>query len=175
MPRVSVEAYCARACSSVSRLAVSQQARLRGVAFIALGGVIGLDLWTKSIAQQRWSTPVDLFWKLRFVYTVNHGAAFSTFQGAARWLLLAAAVIVAVLLIVLWRTRKYSVALPLALLTGGAFGNALGRALRPDHGVVDFIDPQIWPVFNVADAAITVGCVWLGLNLVLRPRGDHGD
>jgi len=169
-----VVAFCARACSSASRLAVSQQARLRLLALIVLGGVVGLDLWTKSIAEQRWSTPVDLFWKVRFVYTVNAGAAFSTFQGAGKWLLIAALVIVVILLAVLWRTRRYAIALPLALLAGGAIGNAMGRAIRSDHGVVDFIDPHIWPVFNVADAAITVGCVWLGLNLVFKPRSDRG-
>ena len=167
-------ASCGRACSSASRLAVSKQARLRVLALLALGGVVGLDLWTKSVAEQRWLTPVNLFWKVRFAYTVNSGAAFSTFQGAGRWLLIAAAVIVLVLLVVLWRTRRYSIALPLALLTGGAIGNALDRAMRSDHGVVDFIDPHLWPVFNVADAAITVGCVWLGLNLVFKPRSDHG-
>ncbi len=141
---------------------------------MVLCGVVGFDLWTKAVAEQRWSSPVDLFWKVRLVFAVNQGAAFSTLQGSGRWLLIGAAVIVFVLLIVLWKTHKYSVALPLALLTGGAIGNAIGRAMRADHGVVDFLDPHIWPVFNVADAAITVGCVWLGLNLVFRPRSDHG-
>jgi len=156
-------------------LAESRQISIRIASLFALLGVVVLDLWTKAIAEHRWSTPEVLFWKVAFTYTVNRGAAFSTFQGAGRWLLIAASVVVVVLLIVLWRTRKFSIALPLALLAGGAIGNAIGRAVRPDHGVVDFIDPHVWPVFNVADAAITVGCVWLGLNLVLRPRSDHGQ
>jgi signal peptidase II len=48
---------------------------------------------------------------------------------------------------------------------GGAAGNVVDRLFRGDgwlHGaVVDFIDLQWWPVFNIADAAITVGAVLL--------------
>lgn len=52
-----------------------------------------------------------------------------------------------------------------SLILGGAIGNLIDRVI---YGyVIDFVDLQIWPVFNVADAAITVGaliiavkCVW---------------
>jgi len=55
-------------------------------------------------------------------------------------------------------------AVALGLLAGGAAGNLVDRLLR-DHGgaVVDFIDLQWWPVFNLADAAITCGAVALVL------------
>ena len=53
------------------------------------------------------------------------------------------------------------------LITGGAAGNILDRFL---YGyVVDFIDIRVWPVFNIADCAITVGVVILAAQ-VLRKR-----
>ncbi|HEX7167995.1 MAG TPA: signal peptidase II, partial [Acidimicrobiales bacterium] len=50
----------------------------------------------------------------------------------------------------------------LGLVLGGAVGNLADRLFR-DHGgaVVDFVDLQWWPVFNVADIAISVGAVLL--------------
>ncbi len=64
-----------------------------------------------------------------------------------------------------------SVVVAVGLVVGGAIGNLIDRAFRTDTGflkggVVDFIDLQWWPVFNIADAAIVVGGVmmfWLGL------------
>ena len=61
--------------------------------------------------------------------------------------------------------------LAVGLIVGGAIGNLIDRAFRSDAGflkggVVDFVDLQWWPVFNIADAAIVVGGVmmfWLGL------------
>ncbi len=52
------------------------------------------------------------------------------------------------------------------LIAGGAVGNLLDRAFRGDQGflhggVVDFIDLQWWPVFNVADACVVVGALLL--------------
>jgi signal peptidase II len=54
------------------------------------------------------------------------------------------------------------------LLTGGALGNLLDR-VRADE-VTDFLDPPLWPAFNVADIAITVGI--LVLVLIHRPSPD---
>jgi signal peptidase II len=54
------------------------------------------------------------------------------------------------------------------MVLGGAIGNLLDRAFRPGDGflgggVVDFIDLQWWPVFNLADSAIVVGAITLFL------------
>ena len=57
------------------------------------------------------------------------------------------------------------VAVALGLVLGVAFGNMADRVFRApgflDGGVVDFVDVGFWPVFNVADSAITVGCLLL--------------
>ena len=56
-------------------------------------------------------------------------------------------------------TRSYIVAF--SLILGGAIGNLIDRIV---YGyVIDFIDVRVWPVFNVADSAITIGAVIIGL------------
>ncbi len=62
--------------------------------------------------------------------------------------------------------RSRLMAVALGLVVGGAFGNLIDRAFREGAGflgggVVDFVDLQWWPVFNLADAAIVVGAISL--------------
>jgi signal peptidase II len=62
-------------------------------------------------------------------------------------------------------------AVAIGLILGGALGNLLDRTFREGDGllgghVVDFVDLQWWPVFNVADAAVSVGGVLLVLHLI---------
>lgn len=67
-------------------------------------------------------------------------------------------------------------AVVLGLLLGGASGNLADRLFRapgPFRGaVIDWVDLRVWPVFNVADAAIVCGGV---LALLLSRRGSHLD
>jgi len=56
-------------------------------------------------------------------------------------------------------TAKPLIWLPTGLLLGGAVGNLIDRARL--GSVVDFVDFPLWPAFNLADAAITVGMVTL--------------
>ena len=106
----------------------------------------------------------------------NKGMAFG-FLGQSRshiaaYLLLAATV-AAILVIVFffWRARKDQrwLTVGLALILGGALGN-LGDRIRLGF-VIDFLDFFIkgyhWPAFNLADSAVTIGTLWLLLNLVL--------
>jgi signal peptidase II len=60
----------------------------------------------------------------------------------------------------------------MGLLLGGAVGNLVDRLIRHHHGaVIDFVDLRWWPVFNVADASITIGAILLVLSgLTHRPR-----
>ena len=66
------------------------------------------------------------------------------------------------------------------LVVGGAIGNLLDRALREGDGflgggVVDFIDLQWWPIFNVADTAIVVGAVLLFLSQLREDEPSAPD
>ena len=96
----------------------------------------------------------------------NRGTAFGILPN---WTpsLLAAAIALSVAILLHNRQflgRHLLVSLALALQLGGAAGNLLDRLLK--GYVVDFIDLRIWPVFNLADAAITVGVVLLLWHLI---------
>jgi hypothetical protein len=62
----------------------------------------------------------------------------------------------------------------IALICGGAIGNLIDR-VRSESGVVDFIDVGVgnirWPVFNVADIAVTTGAIILALSLWKEEQG----
>ena len=100
----------------------------------------------------------------------NTGAAFGLFPGGTVGLAVLTAVVVVVL--VLWGRQAthfsawFSAALGLSL--GGAAGNLIDR-VRLGY-VIDFIDLHFWPVFNIADIAITCGAVILVLSILRRCR-----
>jgi signal peptidase II len=69
------------------------------------------------------------------------------------------------------RTASRPATMAMGLLLGGAIGNLTDRLVRHHHGaVIDFIDLRWWPVFNLADASITIGAVlWIAVGLRTRP------
>ncbi|MBB3227309.1 signal peptidase II [Luteibacter sp. Sphag1AF] len=106
---------------------------------------------------------------LNWTLTFNTGAAFSFLADSAgwqRWFFVLLAVGISVTLSVwLSRTprRDWRTALPLALIVGGAVGNVIDRfhAAKVTDFIQVFIGSYPFPVFNVADSAITVGAVGL--------------
>ena len=112
---------------------------------------------------------------LNLLRAENTGAAFSFLSSASgwqRWFFIVLAVSVSGFLII-WLKRLTTgqrlQAAALALILGGALGNLCDRVV---HGyVIDFIDVyyQVWhfPVFNIADSAITVGAILLILDAML--------
>ncbi|MEX0894003.1 MAG: signal peptidase II [Gemmatimonadota bacterium] len=103
----------------------------------------------------------------------NKGIAFGIgLPSAGRWIIVAASFFVlAVLLKLLLRAEERDALrlLAIAAVSAGAVGNLIDR-LRWDRGVVDFLGPydlgfMTWPIFNVADMAITSGAVLLGISL----------
>ena len=104
---------------------------------------------------------IDLFWTLRLHLVRNTGAAFSRGEGLGP--LLSLLVLVVIVLVVRQgaRTGDRVALLAVGAIVGGAVGNLVDRALRSGDGflggaVVDFVDFQWWPVFNVADATIVI-------------------
>ena len=148
--------------------------RTRGGTRWALTGmvalsVVALDQLTKWWAKETLDTrTIDLPWTLRLNLTLNRGAAFGLGSKYAPLIALAA---VGVVVVVLGTTRGLDARWPrvgVGLVLGGAFGNLADRLFREGSGflggaVVDFVDLQWWPVFNVADAAVCVGAVLLVL------------
>lgn len=150
-------------------------------AFYALAGAVFLiDQATKTWL--RMSLPVNATVPLlpdvfHLTHTQNTGAAFSLFPGATPFLAATAVVVIAALIVAQWRagTRlPLTLALALALPLGGALGNLVDR-LRQGY-VTDLFDFRLidFPVFNVADAAITVGITllaWRTLTAREEPKG----
>lgn len=130
--------------------------------------VVLLDQLTKEWALRSLADgPVHVVWTLRLNLSINSGIAFGLGQGLGPVLVVAGVAVVA-LLVAFTRSARMGVltAAAVGLVLGGAVGNLADRVFRDQGGVVDFIDLQWWPIFNVADAAISVGAVLL----VLRAR-----
>ncbi len=91
----------------------------------------------------------------------NTGAAFGIFQHQTH-ILTGISILVLILILIFRRQIANSGRIfqtGFGLIAGGAFGNLIDR-LRFGY-VVDFVDFRIWPVFNVADSAITIGVILL--------------
>lgn len=99
----------------------------------------------------------------------NRGAAFGLFQ-AHSGVFVVLSIIVASLILYInyrWVNKGTLVTCVLALIVGGAIGNLIDR-LRLGY-VVDFLDFRIWPVFNVADSAISIGTIVLIIYIIKKP------
>jgi signal peptidase II len=141
--------------------------------------VLALDQLTKWWAVEVLDTrTIDIVGSLRLRLTVNYGSAFSLANGRGPLISLLAIVIVVVLLRSGRHATRPAMAIAIGMVLGGAFGNLLDRAFRVGDGflgggVVDFVDLQWWPVFNLADSAIVVGAIGLFL-LQWQDDGDAG-
>ncbi len=140
-----------------------------------VGGVVLLDIVTKAIVQRtlRLYDPVPVLGDFfRLTYIFNRGAAFGLHLGDySRWIFTALTIVAIVGLFAWFRTTPLSDRwrlIALASVTGGAIGNLIDR-IRSAQGVVDFLDVGVgnlrWPVFNVADIAVTCGAVLLAISL----------
>lgn len=144
------------------------QLRLRlGLAALVAATTVALDLVTKRLAAIQFSDePLTvipgLLW---FNYVENPGAAFSMLQNAGPFLAVAATVAVVVLFVSLRRPRPLIEVVSFGLVAGGAMGNLVDRVVRADGfldgHVIDWIQLPNFPLFNIADSAVTVGVALL--------------
>jgi signal peptidase II len=125
--------------------------------------VVGVDQLTKrwAVSELTNSRPRHVIWTLQWNLTRNSGMAFSQAQGIGPLIGIAALLVVVWLA---WSSRMLTSRVPriaAGLIAGGAIGNLVDRVFRGDrilHGaVIDFIDFQWFPIFNVADTAIDIG------------------
>jgi signal peptidase II len=143
-------------------------------------GVVALDQATKAWALRSLATgrTVHVMWTIQLNLGFNSGMAFSRGEGWGPLIGVVATVVLVYLLSSLRRAGSATSAFGLALVIGGASGNLVDRLFRNGGwmrgSVVDFIDLQWWPVFNVADSAITVGAVLLIIG-AFRAASAGGD
>ncbi len=157
--------------------------------FIVAGVVVALDQWTKWLVRvnipfaQQWM-PAGLEWLMpyaRLVHWHNSGAAFGMFPGGSTIFTVLAFVVIGIIIYYYshvssgdWMTR-----LALGMQMGGAAGNLISR-LTLDGQVTDFISVGTFPVFNIADSAITVGVgilllgVWWGEREAKKQKKEQG-
>jgi signal peptidase II len=125
--------------------------------------VVAVDQLTKhwALSELTKSGPRHVIWTLQWNLTRNSGMAFSKAQGIGPVIGIVALLVVVWLA---WTSRMLTARITrvaAGLIAGGAIGNLADRLFRGDrvlHGaVVDFIDFQWFPIFNVADMAIDIG------------------
>ena len=141
--------------------------------------VVLLDQLTKHWAVNRLSDGriIEVVWTLQFNLAFNSGMAFSRGRGMGPYIAVVATLVIVWLLVSLRSGGTKLGALGMGLLIGGAAGNLIDRMFRGDAwlrgSVVDFIDFQWFPIFNIADIAVNVGAGLLILNSILVNRSQR--
>jgi signal peptidase II len=149
--------------------------------FVTAGIVVALDQWTKWLVRTnipfatQW-LPKGLEWLMpyaRLVYWHNTGAAFGMFQNGSLVFTVLAFIVIGAILYYYPQIESegWLFRLALSLQLAGAVGNLVDR-LTHDGKVTDFISVGTFPVFNVADSAITVGTAILILAVWLNDRKE---
>jgi signal peptidase II len=136
--------------------------RAIGRTLAVAAAVVAADQLSKAIVRGSVGRDerIHLFPGLDLVNTRNTGVAFGFFSGGGALVaVLAGVALVALLVFFVRHAERPLVWLPTGLLIGGAAGNLIDRAA--EGSVTDFLDPPLWPAFNVADAAITIGVLTL--------------
>lgn len=122
---------------------------------------------------------IDLFWTLRFNLSYNTGMAFSRGESLGPIIGVVALVVVVVLLLSIKRQPGRLTDVAVGMIVGGAIGNVIDRLFRQEAwfrgGVVDFIDFQWFPIFNIADIGVTVGGALLVLASWMVGRAQSHD
>jgi len=152
--------------------------------FLILFGVAGvsiaLDQWTKWWVREniefggQW-LPDGLMWLspyARIVHWYNSGAAFGMFQNGNLVFTILAFIVIGAILYYYpsVEAEDWTLKFAMGLQLGGAAGNLIDRLIMGK--VTDFISIGIFPVFNIADASISVGVVVLLLGIWLKERAE---
>ncbi len=113
---------------------------------------------------------IHVIWTMQFNLTYNRGMAFSRGTGIGPIIGVIGLVVVVLLLLSLRRADNALTRVATGLIIGGAVGNILDRLFRGSGwmrgAVIDFIDFQWWPVFNVADMAIMIGAATMMVAMI---------
>ncbi|MEO5678584.1 MAG: signal peptidase II [Acidimicrobiales bacterium] len=150
----------------------------RGGAVAVAVLAVAVDQASKSwaLASLAGREPRHVIGSLQLALSFNSGVAFSLGRGGGLTIVPVALAVIVVVVVVARHLPGRLAATSVGLVVGGAVGNLVDRLVRGHDGaVVDFIDLQWWPVFNVADACIVVGGALLALSSLRRPAEREGQ
>lgn len=160
----------------IGHLRATARRKTFGVGLVIASIVILVDQLTKNWAVNALGDGrrIHVAWTLQFNLTYNSGMAFSKGSGLGPYIGVLAAIVVVGLVISLRRVRNTVTLLATGLIIGGAVGNIIDRLVRGDGwfrgSVIDFIDFQWWPVFNVADMCVMIGAAMMLLGVSRTQR-----
>lgn len=142
--------------------------------FIIILAILSLDQLSKFLALKNLSVGQSIplignIFHLSLVH--NRGAAFGILKNHAfLFIIISASAVILIFFALKERGRGRLYRVSLGFILAGALGNLIDRI---SYGyVVDFLDFRVWPVFNIADSAITVGAVLLGWAII---RGENAS
>ena len=145
--------------------------------------IVALDQWTKWLVRVNIPSggtwlPDSLQWLspyARIVHWYNTGAAFGMFQNASMVFTVLAFVVIAAIIYYYPHVENtdWSLRLAMSMQLGGAVGNLIDRLML--GRVTDFISIGTFPVFNVADASISIGAAVLLLGVWIMERSEKKD
>lgn len=139
--------------------------------------IIALDQITKAIIVNKMELGESIQVIENFLYITSHrnpGAAWGILAGKMWFFYIVTVVVIVALVVYIQKMAKTHmlVGVALALMLGGAIGNFIDRILHQE--VVDFIDTYIFgynfPIFNVADSALTVGVALLIIYMLFEEK-----
>ena len=109
-------------------------------------------------------------------FVENPGAAFGMLENQQWFFVLVASAFILAACFFYYRIAREGIFFRYGCmaLTGGTAGNLIDRLL-PGGKVIDFLDFQIWPVFNIADIAIVVGLICMVGDTIFLREGDAAD
>lgn len=148
--------------------------------------IVALDQWSKHWAVGSLSDGhvVDVISTLRFKLSFNSGMAFSA--GSDSGPIIGVLAIGVSIGMIIWQSRvaragesSRFMLVVTGMIVGGAWGNVVDRLFRGEAwlrgSVVDFIDLQWWPIFNIADSAVTVGVILMFVASVFARKPADSD
>ncbi len=144
--------------------------RIASISLLVATIVVGLDQASKHWAVNALNDGRErhVVWTLQWNLAYNTGMAFSRGRGLGPVIALLALLVVIVLVVSTAQVESRLARVAAGLLIGGALGNLGDRVFRGSgwlHGaVVDFIDFQWWPIFNVADMGVSIGAVLFAIS-----------
>lgn len=145
--------------------------------FLTAALIFCLDRLTKCIVTANMDLGQSIkVWPNVFhiTYVLNNGTAFGLLKGYGAFLAILSLFVVMFIIAYTMKNKKAPrpMVLALGLVLGGAAGNLVDRIAS--GRVIDFLDFRVWPVFNIADSAITAGAAILVFSMLKRQKSHSG-